>query len=144
MFSPSTSTYVFRAIGFAVSVCTRSSLGRGDGRVPASVDRVETGPHELCDLGSQRVAQPQDRGRDLGRVIGPDPRTAIISAQPASNGSSVAKSWSTRTGSAELSTVRVLVGRAWLVRPAAADGVTTGADTPTFTAGRPCDLRPCL
>ena len=40
-----------------------------------------------------------------------EPRPAMISARPPESRSSVAKSWKTRTGSSELSTVTALVSR---------------------------------
>ena len=45
-----------------------------------------------------------------------EPRPAMISARPPESRSSVAKSWKTRTGSSELSTVTALVRRI-LLRP---------------------------
>ena len=49
-----------------------------------------------------------------------EPRPAMISARPPESRSSVAKSWKTRTGSSELSTVTALVSRIRFVRSAAA------------------------
>ena len=48
-----------------------------------------------------------------------EPRPAMISARPPESRSSVAKSWKTRTGSSELSTVTALVSRMRFVRAAA-------------------------
>ena len=45
-----------------------------------------------------------------------EPRPAMISARPPESRSSVAKSWKTRTGSSELSTVTALVSRMRFVR----------------------------
>ncbi len=58
-----------------------------------------------------------------------DPRPAMISARPPEMRSSVAKSWNTRTGSSELSTVTALVRRMSRVRSAAAASTTAGDDT---------------
>jgi hypothetical protein len=57
-----------------------------------------------------------------------DPRPAMISARPPDSRSSVAKSWNTRTGSSELSTVTALVSRMRSVRDAAAASTTAGAE----------------
>ena len=48
-----------------------------------------------------------------------EPRPAMISARPPESRSTVAKSWKTRTGSSELSTVTALVSRICSVRTAA-------------------------
>jgi hypothetical protein len=53
----------------------------------------------------------------------------MISARPPERRSRVAKSWNTRTGSSELSTVTALVRRILRVRAAAAARTTAGADT---------------
>lgn len=53
----------------------------------------------------------------------------MISARPPESRSSVAKSWKTRTGSSELSTVTALVRRIFRVRAAAAARTTAGAET---------------
>ena len=55
-----------------------------------------------------------------------EPRPAMISARPPDSRSSVAKSWKTRTGSSELSTVTALVSRIALVRAAAPASTTAG------------------
>ncbi len=47
-----------------------------------------------------------------------EPRPAMISARPPESRSSVAKSWKTRTGSSELSTLTALVSRMRFVRSA--------------------------
>ena len=57
-----------------------------------------------------------------------EPRPAMISARPFERRSSVAKSWNTRTGSSELSTVTALVRRMCLVRAAPAASTTAGDD----------------
>ena len=49
-----------------------------------------------------------------------EPRPTMISARPPESRSTVAKSWKTRTGSSELSTVTALVSRIRSVRSAAA------------------------
>src|SRR5262249_14633525 len=51
-----------------------------------------------------------------------EPRPAMISARPPDRRSSVAKSWKTRTGSSELSTVTALVSRMRLVPAPGAGG----------------------
>jgi hypothetical protein len=53
----------------------------------------------------------------------------MISARPLESRSSVAKSWNTRTGSSELSTVTALVNRIRDVRDAIAASTTAGDDT---------------
>ncbi len=58
-----------------------------------------------------------------------DPRPAMISARPPDRRSTVANSWKTRTGSAELSTVTALVRRMRCVRTAAAARTVEGAET---------------
>jgi hypothetical protein len=58
-----------------------------------------------------------------------DPRPAMTSARPPERRSSVAKSWKTRTGSSELSTVTALVSRMRDVRSAPAASTTAGAET---------------
>ncbi len=58
-----------------------------------------------------------------------DPRPAITSARPPESRSSVAKSWKTLTGSAELSTVTALLRRMRCVRAAAAASTTGGEET---------------
>ncbi len=58
-----------------------------------------------------------------------EPRPAMISARPPERRSSVAKSWKTRTGSSELSTVTALVRRMRSVVPAATASATAGEDT---------------
>ena len=55
-----------------------------------------------------------------------DPRPAMISARPPDRRSSIAKSWNTRTGSSELSTVTALVSRNRFVRAAMAARTTAG------------------
>ena len=55
-----------------------------------------------------------------------EPRPAMISARPPERRSRVAKSWKTRTGSAELRTVTALVSRIRCVRIAAAANATAG------------------
>lgn len=57
-----------------------------------------------------------------------EPRPAISSARPADKPSSVAKSWYTRTGSSELSTLTALVSRMRSVRAAMAASTTAGAE----------------
>ena len=57
-----------------------------------------------------------------------DPRPTVISARPPEMRSSVAKSWNTRTGSSELSTVTALVSRMRRVLAAAAARITAGAE----------------
>ena len=54
-----------------------------------------------------------------------EPRPAMISARPPESRSSVAKSWKTRTGSSELSTLTALVSRIAL-RPRGARGEHDG------------------
>ena len=58
-----------------------------------------------------------------------DPRPAMISARPPESRSSVAKSWNTRTGSSELSTLTALVRRIVSVLAAIAASTTAGAET---------------
>ena len=58
-----------------------------------------------------------------------EPRPAMISARPPESRSTVAKSWKTRTGSSELSTVTALVSRICSVRTAAAPRTTAGEET---------------
>ncbi len=58
-----------------------------------------------------------------------EPRPAMISARPPEIRSTVANSWNTRTGSAELSTVTALLSRIRSVRAAAAPNATVVADT---------------
>ena len=58
-----------------------------------------------------------------------EPRPAMISARPPEMRSSVAKSWKTRTGSSELSTLTALVSRMRVVRVAAAARTTAGVET---------------
>ena len=58
-----------------------------------------------------------------------EPRPAMISARPPESRSSVAKSWKTRTGSSELSTVTALDNRIRSVRAATAARTTAGAET---------------
>ena len=55
-----------------------------------------------------------------------EPRPTMISARPPDSRSSVAKSWKTRTGSSELSTVTALVSRMRSVRAATAASTTAG------------------
>jgi hypothetical protein len=69
-----------------------------------------------------------------------DPRPAMISARPPERRSSVAKSWKTRTGSSELSTLTALVRRMRSVRAAAAASTTAGAET--ANSGRWCSPTP--
>ena len=69
-----------------------------------------------------------------------EPRPAMISARPPDSRSSVAKSWNTRTGSSELSTVTALVRRMRCVRAAAAASTTAGAET--TKSGRWCSPTP--
>ena len=69
-----------------------------------------------------------------------DPRPAMISARPALSRSSVAKSWKTRIGSSELSTLTALVRRMRDVRSAPAARTTAGADT--AKSGRWCSPTP--
>src|SRR4029453_6409587 len=57
-----------------------------------------------------------------------EPRPAMISARPPESRSTVAKSWKTRTGASELSTVTALVRRIRSVRTAAAPGTTAGGE----------------
>ncbi len=57
-----------------------------------------------------------------------EPRPAMISARPPESRSRVAKSWNTRTGSSELSTVTALERRMVSVRAAAAAKITAGAE----------------
>ncbi len=58
-----------------------------------------------------------------------DPRPAMISARPPEIRSSVAKSWNTRTGSAELRTVTALLSRIVSVLAAAAASATAVEET---------------
>ena len=58
-----------------------------------------------------------------------EPRPAMISARPPDSRSIVAKSWNTRTGSSDESTVTALVSRIRSVRAAAAPSTTAGDDT---------------
>ena len=58
-----------------------------------------------------------------------DPRPAMISARPPDSRSSVAKSWYTRTGSSDDSTVTALESRTREVRSASAASTTAGAET---------------
>jgi hypothetical protein len=53
----------------------------------------------------------------------------MISARPPEMRSRVAKSWKTRTGSSELSTVTALLRRMFFVRVAAAASATAGEET---------------
>ena len=53
----------------------------------------------------------------------------MISARPPESRSTVAKSWNTRTGSSELTTVTALVSRMRSVRTAAAASTTAGDET---------------
>ncbi len=69
-----------------------------------------------------------------------EPRPAMISARPSESRSRVAKSWNTRTGSSELSTLTALVSRIALVRSAAAASTTAGAET--AKSGRWCSPTP--
>lgn len=55
-----------------------------------------------------------------------EPRPAMISARPDDTRSSVAKSWNTRTGSSELSTVTALVSPIVVVCAAAASTTAGG------------------
>ena len=65
-----------------------------------------------------------------------EPRPAMISARPPERRSSVAKSWNTRTGSSELSTLTALVSRIrWCARRRPAS-TTAGAET--AKSGRWC------
>ncbi len=79
-------------------------------------------------FGEERVvvfeAQAEER-----KGFGEEPRPATISARPPEIRSSVANSWKTRTGSAAESTVTALVRRMLLVRAAAAERMTTGAES---------------
>ena len=58
-----------------------------------------------------------------------EPRPAMISARPPESRSTVAKSWKTRTGSSELSTVTALDSRMRSVFTAAAPRITAGEET---------------
>ena len=58
-----------------------------------------------------------------------EPRPTMISARPPESRSTVAKSWKTRTGSSELSTVTALDSRIRSVRAAAAPRMTAGDET---------------
>ena len=69
-----------------------------------------------------------------------DPRPTMISARPPESRSRVAKSWKTRTGSSELSTVTALVSRIRTVRSAAAASTTAGDET--AKSGRWCSPTP--
>ena len=69
-----------------------------------------------------------------------EPRPAMISALPPRSRSSVAKSWNTRTGSSELSTLTALVRRMRRVRVAAAASTTAGDET--AKSGRWCSPTP--
>ena len=69
-----------------------------------------------------------------------EPRPAMISARPPDSRSSVAKSWNTRTGSSELSTLTALVSRIRSVRSAPAASATAGAET--AKSGRWCSPTP--
>ncbi len=69
-----------------------------------------------------------------------EPRPAMISARPPEIRSSVAKSWNTRTGSSELSTVTALVRRIRSVRAATAASTVAGEDT--RKSGRWCSPMP--
>ena len=69
-----------------------------------------------------------------------DPRPAMISARPFESRSIVLKSWITRIGSSELSTVTELVRRTFSVRAAAAPSTTDGAET--AKSGRWCSPTP--
>ena len=69
-----------------------------------------------------------------------EPRPAMISARPPDSRSSVAKSWKTRTGSSELSTVTALVRRILSVRSATAASTTAGEET--AKSGRWCSPTP--
>ena len=68
-------------------------------------------------------------------VLRPDPPdgapapSTLVSARPPEMRSTVEKSWKTRTGSSELSTVTALVRRIPRVRAAAAARMTAGVDT---------------
>ena len=57
-----------------------------------------------------------------------EPLPAMISARPCEIASTVAKSWNTRTGSAEDNTVTALVNLIRFVREAAAAKITAGAE----------------
>ena len=69
-----------------------------------------------------------------------DPRPAMISARPSEMRSMVAKSWNTRTGSSDDSTVTDDVSRMRDVRAAAAASTTAGDDT--GKSGRWCSPTP--
>ena len=69
-----------------------------------------------------------------------EPRPAMISARPPDSRSSVAKSWKTRTGSSELSTLTALVSRMRSVRVAAPASATAGEET--TKSGRWCSPTP--
>jgi hypothetical protein len=69
-----------------------------------------------------------------------DPRPAISSARPEDSRSSVTKSWNTRTGSAEPSTVTAELSRMCSVRPAIVASTTAGADA--AVSGRWCSPTP--
>ena len=58
-----------------------------------------------------------------------DPRPAMISARPFESRSTSAKSWNTRTGSSELSTVTALERRIRSVLTATAPSTTAGEET---------------
>ena len=57
-----------------------------------------------------------------------DPRPAMISARPPESRSRVAKSWNTRTGSSDESTLTALDSRMREVRAAIAASTTAGAE----------------
>ena len=69
-----------------------------------------------------------------------EPRPAMISARPPESRSTVAKSWKTRTGSSELSTVTALDRRIRSVLTAAAPRITAGDET--TKSGRWCSPTP--
>ena len=69
-----------------------------------------------------------------------EPRPTMISARPPESRSIVAKSWNTRTGSSELSTVTALVSRIRSVRAAIAPRATAGEET--AKSGRWCSPTP--
>ena len=69
-----------------------------------------------------------------------DPRPAVISARPLLMRSMVAKSWNTRTGSSDDSTVTALVSLMREVRAAAAASTMAGDDT--GKSGRWCSPTP--
>src|SRR3989442_7836779 len=97
------------------------ALPRDPLSLPDAKEQLEFLLEQLVVVG-QVVAEQRER-------FGERPATGHDLGPPTEMRSSVAKSWNTRTGSSELSTVTALVRRMRLVRVAAAARTTAGVDT---------------